>query len=181
MAGTGSAVTSRLQAASRATQCPFTRNPRPGWQVTFGRAATISAANVLQGRVQAVGFSHTSIQPNCAGGYEVALLGVCPFSVAYGVQQEAARARFSAVLEYKKPQDTSPDLVGVFGHFRTRAAAEAYKPRVDRVFQHVRIIEDGGCGNDWEVAVPGINSPAQGTEFAAEAKQLGFFVEIETN
>jgi hypothetical protein len=171
----------RAASAARQEQCPFTRNPKPGWQISFGRAGSVSSANALQGRIAGLGFGHTTIQPNCAGGYEVALLGVCPFTVAYSVQQEARNAKLSAILEYKKPADPSPDLVAVFGHFRTRAGAEDYKPRVDRAFSHVRIIQDGGCDNDWEVAVTGINTPAQGTEFAGEAKQAGFAVSIETN
>jgi hypothetical protein len=168
-------------AAARQEACPFTRNARPGWQVTFGRASALSSANALQSRLSRVGFTHTTIQPSCAGGYEVALLGVCPFSVAYGVQQEATKARIDAVLEYKKPIDTNPDLVAVFGHFRTRAAAESFRPRVERQYKHVSIIQDGGCDNDWEVAVTGISSPAQGGDFAAQAKQLGFDVSIEAN
>lgn len=168
-------------AAKRQEACPFIRNSSPGWQAIFGHAAAESAANSLQARVMRAGFQHLIVQPSCAGGWDVVLRGICPFGVAYELQQEARRARLNVVLEYKKPVDTNPDLVAVFGHFRSRAAAEDFKPRVDRTFQHVSIIQDGGCGNDWEVGVTGINSPAQGTDFAEQARKLGFSVSIETN
>ena len=177
-AGVGTARTTQ---DARSSECPFTRNPVPGWQATFGHTATESAANALQAHVMRLGFQHLIVQPSRGGGWEVALRGICPFGVAYDLQQEARKAGLTPVLEYKKPMDTNPDLVAVFGHFRTRAAAEDYKPRVERQFRHVTIIQDGGCDNDWEVAVTGITSPAQGAEFAAEARQAGFSVTIESN
>ena len=177
--GVGTARTNAI--ARQAAQCPYTRNSVPGWQATFGHAATEPAANSLQARVMRSGFKHLIVQPSCGGGWEVALRGICPFGVAYDLQQEARKAGIAVVLEYKKPLDTNPDLVAVFGHFRTRAGAEDYKPKVERQFRHVSIIQDGGCDNDWEVAVTGISSPAQGSDFAAEARQLGFNVSIEPN
>jgi cell division septation protein DedD len=179
--GAGSARPEVSAVPARTLQCPYTRNPQPGWQATFGRFDRESAANELQARAMRSGFHGLTVQPNCAGGYEVALRGICPFARAYDFQQQARRASFNVVLEYKKPQDVSPDLVAVFGHFRTRAGAEAFRPRVERQFQHVTIIQDGGCGNDWEVAVTGIASPAQGAEFAAQARRLGLPVSIELN
>lgn len=178
--GIGSAGAAPV-AAKRQLQCPFIRNGVPGWQAVFGRATAESAANALQARLMRAGFKHLIVQVSCAGGYEIVLRGLCPFGLAYDLQQEARKAGFNALLEYKKPLDTNPDLVAVFGHFRTRAAAEDFKPRVDRVFQHVSIIQDGGCANDWEVAVTGVNSPAQGADFAEQARRLGFSVSIELN
>ena len=169
-------------AAKRQAACPFVRNSTPGWQAIFGHASAESSANALQARVMRAGFQHLIVQSSCAGGWDVVLRGICPFGVAYDLQQEARKAGLTNVqLEYKKPLDTNPDLVGVFGHFRTKAGAEAFKPRVDSVFKHVSIIQDGGCGNDFEVAVTGITSPAQGSDFAEQARGLGFAVSIETN
>ena len=166
---------------ARQDQCPFTRSPGPGWQATFGHAKTRAAADAIRARAAKVGFQHLVTQATCDGGFEVALRGICPFRVARSLQAEARRARFAVVLQYKKPMDPGPDLVVVFGHFRTRAAAEAFRPRVERQYRHVSIIQDGGCDNDWEVAVTGITSPAQGGEFAAEARDAGFNVSIEPN
>ena len=183
-AGTGSAgrTGKTPRAAKRQAACPFIRNSAPGWQAIFGHASAESAANALQARVMRAGFQHLLVQTSCAGGWDVVLRGICPFDVAYELQQEARAAGFPGVqLEYKKPLDTNPDLVAVFGHFRTKAGAEGFKPRVDSVFKHVSIVQDGGCGNDWEVAVTGINSPALGSDFAEQARRLGFSVSIETN
>jgi hypothetical protein len=76
--------------------------------------------------------------------------------------------------------DPGPDLVVVFGHFRTRAAAEAFRPRVTaRGFGHVEIANDGGCNNDWEVFVGGLTSRSQAAELEAEARQAGFDATVE--
>ena len=182
VAATAAGVGSAGQTApARAAQCPYTRNSVPGWQATFGHATTESAANALQAHVGRSGFQHLIVQPSCSGGWEVALRGICPFGIAYDLQQEARKAGINVVLDYKKPIDTNPDLVAVFRHFRTRAAAEDYKPEVEKQFRHVSIIQDGGCDNDWEVAVTGVTSPAQGADFAAEAREAGFTVSIENN
>ena len=177
----GNARTTAPGVQQRSLQCPFTRNLLPGWQASFGRASSVAAANALQARAARIGFAHLLVQQYCGGGYEVVLRGICPFGVAYNLQVEGRRAGFTVLLDYKKPMDISPDLVAVFGHFRTRAAAEAFKPRVDREFKHVSIIQDGGCGNDWEVAVTGVTSPRQGADFAQQARSLGFEVSIESN
>lgn len=180
-AGVGSARTAAPAVSNQASQCPFTRNPVPGWQASFGRTSVESSANAIQARAMQLGFQNLIVQRYCAGGFEVVLRGICPMGVAYDLQQEARRVNLEVTLDYKKPADRSPDLVAVFGHFRTRAAAEAFVPRVERQFSHVSIIQDGGCNNDWEVAVTGITSPSQGAAFAAQARPLGFNVTIEAN
>ena len=165
---------------ARQDQCPFTRSPGPGWQATFGHAKTRAAADAIRARAAKVGFQHLVTQATCDGGFEVALRGICPFRVARSLQAEARRARFAVVLQYKKPMDPGPDLVVVFQHFRTRAAAEAFVPRVQaKGFRHVSVYNDGGCNNDWEVFVGGLTSRSQAADLENEARQAGFDATVE--
>jgi cell division septation protein DedD len=128
----------------------------------------------LRERATRLGFQHLVTQ-QCENGYDVSLRGICPLRVARQLQTEARKAGFSVVLEYKKPADPGSDLVVVFDHFRTRAGAEAFKPRVEGAgFQHVVIFDDGGCNGDWEVLVGGVNSRSQAEELAEEARHAGF-------
>lgn len=63
----------------------------------------------------------------------------------------------------------------VFGHFATRAGAEAMARRAKAaVFQGIKI-EDKGCG-DYVVAIGGADKTADRTSFAAEARKAGFQV-----
>jgi hypothetical protein len=185
VACTAAAVVVGVGTASRAPQvrqqnCPFTRSPAPGWQATFGHAASATAADALRARAAKVGFTHLVTQPACEGGFEVALRGICPLRVARSLQTEARRAHFSVVLEYKKPMDPGPDLVVVFGHFHTRAGADAFVPRVEsRGYTHVTVYQDGGCNNDWEVLVGGLTSRSQAADLENEARRSGFDATVE--
>jgi cell division septation protein DedD len=155
--------------------CPATRSPAPGWEAVFGHAPTETAADAIRTRAGKVGFLHLVTQPACEGGFDVALRGICPFSTAHQLQSEARKAGFSVLLEYKKPPDFGSDLVVVFQHFRTRAAADAFRPKVESAgFQHVRVYNDGGCNPDWEVLVGGVNSRSQAEDLADEARHAGF-------
>jgi cell division septation protein DedD len=108
------------------------------------------------------------------------LRGICPLRVARQLQIEARKAGVAVVLDYKKPADPGSDLVVVFGHFRTRAAAEAFRPRVENAgFQRIRIANDGACNPDWEVLFGGLTSRAQAEELADEARHAGFDAQVE--
>ena len=171
-AGAGSAE--RLPQA-RAQACPATRSGAPGWQARFAHAATLAAADSVRARAARQGFQHLVVEPGCEGGYDVVLRGICPLRVARSLQSEARKAGYTVVLEYKKPADFGSDLVVVFGHFRTKAAAEAFRPKVENAgFQHTRVYNDGGCNADWEILVGGVNSRSQAEELADEARHAGF-------
>jgi hypothetical protein len=176
--GTGTA--GRSPQAAQQDYCPTTRSAAPGWRAIFGHTTTLDAAYSLLARVQKKNFQHTVAEPNCAGGYDVVLRGICPFSAARGLQAEAKRAKYAVVLQYKKPPDTSPNLVVVFRHFRTRAAAEDFVPRVQHAgFQHVTVFNDGACNGDWEVLVESTTNRAQTEDLANEARGAGFAATVE--
>jgi cell division septation protein DedD len=171
-AGAGSA---ERAPQARQQACPATRSAAPGWQARFAHAATLTAADNIRTRAGRQGFEHLVTEAGCEGGYDVVLRGICPFKVARQLQAEARKPGYAVVLEYKKPPDFGSDLVVVFGHFRTRAAADAFRPRVENAgFQHVRVYNDGGCNPDWEVLVGGVNSRTQAEELADEARHAGF-------
>ena len=160
---------------ARQQECPATRSSAPGWEAQFGHAATLGAAEAIRVRADRSGFKHLVTVPACEGGFDVVLRGICPFSSARGLQSEARKAGFSVVLEYKKPPDFGSDLVVVFSHFRTHAAADAFQTRVENAgFKFVQVHNDGGCNPDWEVLVPGVNSRAQAEDLANEARHAGF-------
>jgi cell division septation protein DedD len=173
-AAAGAASADRAQQGQEQT-CPATRSSAPGWEAVFGRAASAPAAEAIRTRAGRVGFQHLVTQAACENGFEVVLRGICPMRVARQLQAEARKTGFSVVLQYKKPPDFGSDLVVVFGHFRTRAAADALKSRVETAgFKFVRVHNDGGCNADWEVLVGGVNSRAQAEELADEARHAGF-------
>jgi hypothetical protein len=66
----------------------------------------------------------------------------------------------------------------VFGHFATRAEAQALLRRAAKVrFQGLKI-EDEGCG-DFELEIDGADRGADRASFAAEAQKAGFQVSFE--
>jgi hypothetical protein len=66
----------------------------------------------------------------------------------------------------------------VFGHFASRAGANALKKRAESFgFQGIKI-EDNGCG-DFEVLIDGADTQAQRSSFAAEARKAGFPVTFQ--
>jgi cell division septation protein DedD len=165
----------------RQPTCPATRSPAPGWEAQFGHAATLSAAETIRARAERAGFAHLVTEPACEGGFDVVLRGICPFGSARGLQSEARKAGFAVVLEYKKPVDFGSDLVVVFNHFRTHAAADAFRSRVENAgFKFVRVYNDGGCNPDWEVLVGGVDNRSQAEDLANEARDAGFpFATVE--
>jgi hypothetical protein len=94
-------------------------------------------------------------------------------SAVIAVALAAAGAGAAAVPRCGAPPDTVTAVEAVFGHFGTRAQAEAYARKVRGASFRFVEVQQEGCG-DWQVFVAGLNTPRQQREFAAEAAETGF-------
>jgi hypothetical protein len=155
--------------------CPSEQ--KPGILAVFGHRKTAAAASKLSARAAAAGFMGLVVERRACRNFAVVLPGLATIPEARAFRREARAAGFRITLDCRS-HPIEGGLAAVFGHRRTRLAAEELRVRAAaRGFAGLRLQQDR-CG-DWEVDLYGIKTPAQRAEFGQEARKAGFRVVFE--
>jgi hypothetical protein len=148
-----------------------------GIVAVFGRRSTLAAAISLRNAAEGVGFPGLAIQHRGCNDYAVVLTGFQDIAQARDFKRQAATVSFAVRLECRTLAPRG-GLNAVFGHRRTRSAAEKLEASARAVgFQGLDVQQDE-CG-DWEVDLRGLKTEAQRREFRSEAASVGFKVVFE--
>ena len=155
--------------------CPLEQSV--GIDGVFGHRRTFGAANALRGNAEAVGFAGLVIQQRGCRDFAVVLPGFQNLSQARDLQRQAAALGHPIKLECRTHLPEG-GLNAVFGHRRTRRAAERLASKANRSgFPGLEVRQDA-CG-DWEVDLAGLKTAAQRIDFRDEAAQVGFHIRYE--
>jgi hypothetical protein len=148
-----------------------------GIAAVLGHRPTIVAAEELRRSAQFVGFSGLRIERRSCRNFAVVLreLGSLPQAAAF--KREAVAVGFHVQIECRSLPPRG-GVNAVFGHRRTRAAAERLAARAGAVGFSGLDVQQDACG-DWEVDLAGLKSSAERREFRAEAARVGFRVTFE--
>jgi hypothetical protein len=148
-----------------------------GITAVLGHRPTLDAAFALRDLAYGSGFQALSIQRRGCHDYAVVLSHLDSLAQARDFQKEAATVYFDVTIECRT-QAARGGLNAVFGHRRTRRAAEELASRANAVgFTGLEVRQDA-CG-DWEVDLPGLETAAQRLEFRREAASVGFRIVFE--
>jgi hypothetical protein len=170
--GTSSAAPERVGAA-----CGGLPEYTTGPEVVFGRPKTLAAAQQLQARVRAAGFTFTSIETGC-GEFRVVIRGYDTFAVAVAIQAEARRTVFRPTVECYQAPDKNGELEVAMGHMPDKGSADALVAQAASRGLVGAQLEADPCGG-YEVMMKGFADEAQAKEFAAEAFSVGFDAHVE--
>jgi hypothetical protein len=156
---------------------PCASEQEPGILANFGHFHSVAAANRMIERAHSYGFQGLEVQRRGCKDFAVVLRGVASVRQGHDLQAEARRVGLRVTLDCRSlaPQG---GLVAVFGHRRTRHAAEVLATKAGaQGFQGLQIVQDR-C-KDWAVVLYGLKTPRQRREFAREARSVGFRVTFE--
>ena len=156
-------------------RCPSQQEA--GVAASFGRRRTVSAAERLRSAAERVGFLGLDIQRRGCFNYAVVLTDLVDLAQAAEFRKQAATVGFHVAIECRTRARTG-GMNAVFGHRRTRSAAERLAARAASVGFAELIVQQDACG-DWEVDQSGLETAAQRTEFRDEARSVGFTVRFE--
>jgi hypothetical protein len=171
LSGTSSAAPQTGQACGGLPE--YTTGP----EVVFGRPKTLAAAQKLQARVVASGFTFTSIEVGC-NEFRVVIRGYDTFAVAVALQAEARRTVFRPTVECYQAPDTNGELEVVLEHEPDLGSAQAIVSLAASRGLVGAQLENDPCGG-YEVMMKGFADEAQAREFAAEAVSVGFLGHVE--
>jgi hypothetical protein len=157
------------------SSCPYEQDA--GVAAVFGHRRTVEAAHTLRQASERVGFPGLVIQQRGCRDYAVVLTGLEDFAQAKDFQRQAATVGHHVTLECRT-QLPEGGLNAVFGHRRTRRAAEELAARANAAgFPGLSVRQDA-CG-DWEVDLEGLETAAQRREFRLQAARVGVHVTFE--
>ena len=148
-----------------------------GIVAVFGRRRTLAAAITLRNAAEGVGFPGLAIQHRGCSDYAVVLTGFQDIAQARDFKRQAATVSFAVRLECRTLAPRG-GLNAVFGHRRTRSAAEKLEASARAVGFRGLDVQQDECG-DWEVDLRGLKTEAQRREFRSEAASVGFKVVFE--
>ena len=148
-----------------------------GVSAVFGHRRTLGAAIALRNAAEGVGFRGLVVQQRGCDDYAVVLTGLKDLAQARDFQREAARVSIPVVLECRTTVRRG-GLNAVFGHRRTRSAAERLKARAEAVGFPGLDVQQDECG-DWEVDLRGLKTESQRRDFRSEAARVGFQIRFE--
>jgi hypothetical protein len=148
-----------------------------GVVAVFGHRRVLGAAIALRNAAEGVGFPGLAIQQRGCDDYAVVLTGFDDLTQARQFQRQAATRSFPVRLECRT---TAPHagLNAVFGHRRSRSAAERLKASAEDVGFRGLDVQQDKCG-DWEVDLRGLKTESQRRDFRSEAARVGFRVRFE--
>jgi hypothetical protein len=170
-----SATTSQASSASEQSVCPSEQ--KAGIVAVFGERRSAAEAEELAASAARVGFQGLAVQRRGCNRFAVVLPGLRSVRQAEEFRREASRAGFAVTLECRS-HPVEGGLAAVFGHRRTRRAAQALVARAEAVgFRGLRVQQDK-C-DDWEVDLYGLKTPAQRRELTAEARSAGLRIVFE--
>jgi hypothetical protein len=169
------ATTAATSSATEQSVCPS--EEMAGIAADFGHRRSVAAAQKLAADAQRVGFQGLAVQRRGCDDFAVVLTGLRTMRQAKDFRKEADASGFHVTIECRS-HPVEGGLAAVFGHRRTRRAAEKLQARAGAVgFRSLRVQQDS-CG-DWEVDLYGLKTPAQRHELAAEARRAGLHVTFE--
>ena len=148
-----------------------------GIAALFGRRRTVSAAERLRSAAERVGFLGLDIQRRGCFHYAVVLTDLVDLAQAAEFRKQAATVDFHVTIECRTHAPTG-GLNAVFGHRRTRSAAERLAAHAASFGFAELLVQQDACG-DWEVDQRGLETPAQRSEFRDEARSVGLTVSFE--
>ena len=123
-------------------------------EAVFGHFSTLAAARKLKAGTTAIGFAGVKIENEGCGDFEVEIDGADTQAQRSSFAKEAAKAGFPVTFEQTAPplQYAAGQVFGVFGTFKTVAAANALMRRLSLVgFPYVDLAREG---NRWLVVMP---------------------------
>jgi hypothetical protein len=124
-----------------------------------------------------VGFQGLEVQRRGCHDFAVVLRGLNSLHQGHELQREARRVGIRVVLDCRS-QPQRGGLVAVFGHRRTRPAAERLATKAASLgFQGLQIVQDR-C-TDWTVVLYGLKTARERRAFAREARSVGFHIRFE--
>jgi len=156
-------------------RCP--REQERGIAALFGHRRTAAEAVALRGAAEAVGFSGLDIQRRGCFDYAVVLNDLVDAAQAQEFRAEAATVGFNVTVECRS-DPVMGGINAVFGHRRTKIAAERLAARAASVGFQGLVVQQDSC-RDWEVDLRGLDSPAQREDFRNEAQSVGLSVTFE--
>ena len=144
----------------------------------FGHRRTLGAAIALRNAAEGVGFPGLAVQQRGCNDYVVVLTGFQDLEQARDFQKQAARVSLPVRLECRTVAP-SGGLNAVFGHRRTRSAAQKLKASAQAVGFRGLDVQQDSCG-DWEVDLRGLKTESQRRDFRSEAARVGFQIRFES-
>ncbi len=166
-----------VYAVGRPGQWLCSADQEAGIAALFGHRRTPAAAERLRSAAERVGFPGLDIQRRGCFDYAVVLSGLADLRQAREFREQAATVNFDVTLECRTHALTG-GLNAVFGHRSTRPAAEQLAAQAESVGFTGLVVQQDACG-DWEVDLPGLESPAQRSEFRAQAESVGLPITYE--
>jgi hypothetical protein len=148
-----------------------------GINAVFGHRRTPAAAERLRSAAERVGFPGLDIQRRGCLDYAVVLTDLVDLPQAREFREQAATVDFQVTLECRTHPATG-GLNAVFGHRRTKSGAEQLAAQAAAVGFAGLVVQQDACG-DWEVDLAGLETPAQRSEFRAQAESVGFPITYE--
>jgi hypothetical protein len=173
----GPATTAGTPTAHATEQSLCPTQEEAGIAADFGQRRSAAAAEELRAHAEQVGFQGLTVQRRGCNDYAVVLLGLRTVKQALDFQKEANGAGFAVAIECRS-HPVEGGLAAVFGHRKTRAAAQKLQGLAESSgFRGLRVQQDS-CG-DWEVDLYGLKTPAARRALAAEARKVGLHVRFE--
>lgn len=148
-----------------------------GIAALFGHRRTPAAAERLRSSAERVGFTGLDIQRRGCFDYAVVLADLVDLAQAHEFRRQAATVDFHVTLECRTHAATG-GLSAVFGHRRTKAAAEQLAGQAASFGFSGLVVQQDACG-DWEVDLPGLETAAQRSEFRRQAESVGLAIRFE--
>ena len=167
----------KVYAVGRPGQWRCSAEQEAGIAALFGHRRTPAAAERLRSAAERVGFSGLDIQRRGCLDYAVVLTSLVDLAQAREFREQAATVGFHVALECRTHPATG-GLNAVFGHRRTKSAAEKLAAQAASVGFTGLVVQQDACG-DWEVDLPGLETPAQRSEFRAQAESVGLPITYE--
>jgi hypothetical protein len=161
--------------APPSSTCPAERET--GVTAVFGLRRTFAMAERLWRSVTGVGYRDAVIQQRGCRSFAVVLSGIESDHQGEQLKRDAARVHLRVRLECRSRMSEG-GVNAVFGHRRSKAAAETLLARAEAVGFRGLDVQQDRCG-DWEVDLAGLQTVAQRRAFQREARQAGFRVRFE--
>ena len=148
-----------------------------GVSAVFGHGRTVDAAGAIRQQAARQGYQGLLIERWACRDFAVVLPGLSSLSQARRLQRDAAAVNLQVTVACRTFAARG-GLNAVFGHRRSKAAAQRLAARAEAVGFTGLDVQQDRCG-DWEVDLAGLETAAQRREFQREARGAGFNVRFE--
>ncbi len=144
-------------------------------EAVFGHFSSRRLGLALATRASKLGFQGIKIEDEGCGDFEVEIDGADKGADRGSFAQEARKSGFEVTFEQTGPPMSPPSgqVVGIFGHTSTVAAANSLAGRLAAVnFRYIEVVRTGA---NWAVVMPQVPI-ASALSIAAEVHKAGFRV-----